>query len=69
MKEDFMQRVRTKMIMGLGIFLLVAIIGSSFSGNALAGPYYLPLIFNPDPRGNLIGTPTVIGGTQTVAQA
>jgi pimeloyl-ACP methyl ester carboxylesterase len=68
MKEDFRKRVRTIMIMGLGIFLLAGIISSSLSGNALAEPYYLPLIFNPDPRGNVIGTPTVIGGTQTVAQ-
>jgi hypothetical protein len=41
-----MKRLRTKMIVGLGLFLLAGAIGGLIAGNGLAGFFYLPLIFN-----------------------
>ena len=41
-----MKRLRTKIIIVFGIFLLAGVIGSIVSGNGLAGLYYFPLIFN-----------------------
>ena len=41
-----MKRLRTKMIVGLGLFLLAGAIGGLIAGNGLAGFSYLPLIFN-----------------------
>jgi hypothetical protein len=52
MKEIFMKRLRTKMIIGLGILLLAGAIGGLISGKSLAGLYYLPAIFNGNANNN-----------------
>jgi len=41
-----MKPLRTKMIIGLGFFLLAGVIGGLIAGKGLAGLYYLPLILN-----------------------
>ena len=47
-----MQRLRTKMIIGLSLILLAGVMGSLITGNGLAGFYYLPLIFNNSSNNN-----------------
>ncbi len=47
-----MKRLRTKMIIGVGILLLAGVMGSLITGKSLAGLYYLPAIFNGNANNN-----------------
>ena len=47
-----MKRLRTKIIIGLSLFLLAGVMGSLIAGKGLAALYYLPLIFNNNANNN-----------------
>jgi hypothetical protein len=49
-----MKRSRTKMVIGLGIFLLAGVIGSLISGKGMASLYYLPAIFNSNNKSGYV---------------